>query len=72
MPRTSRLHLVDRLLDGGLRKFIVERHEAGESYDSIAWALRDEHDVEVTGETLRVWRRQLDESMATHPAGGDA
>lgn len=46
---------LDRILAGNLDKWIAERRTAGDSYNEIAFALRTEHGVSVTGEAVRVW-----------------
>lgn len=55
MPRKSLRPLVDRLLDGRLRELLAERIDDGQSFEQIARWLDNEHDVDVTGETIRRW-----------------
>ena len=57
----------DRTLDGNLAAWIAGRRERGDSYNEIAFALRTEHGVAVTGETVRVWHLADTEAL-----GGDA
>jgi intein-encoded DNA endonuclease-like protein len=38
-----------------VRRQIIARRDRGESYADIAYALRAEYDVHVTGETIRKW-----------------
>lgn len=45
----------DRILDGDLAGWIARRRDNGDSYNEIAFALRTEHHITVTGETVRVW-----------------
>lgn len=45
----------DRTLDGNLAAWIAGRRERGDSYNEIAFSLRSEHDIAVTGETVRTW-----------------
>lgn len=52
-----RQRLADLLLDQPVVQFIAERREAGDSYRSIALALRDATggEVDVTDVTVRTW-----------------
>lgn len=59
MPPTSSLPLVDKIFDGKFAEWLTEARAQGASYESIARRLADEHDVHVTGETLRRWCAEL-------------
>ena len=60
MARTPLLRaLVDRALGDGLCDFLQSRRDAGDSYRTIAAQLSDDHKIDVTGETVRVWCREL-------------
>jgi len=52
--------LLDRTIPGGLDAYLTERRAAGESFATIAAALLADHDVGVTGETVRQWCSALD------------
>ena len=54
MP-TATQRLLDHLLDGQLRTYVLERRNRGQSWRSISLALHDELAVDVTHETLRNW-----------------
>lgn len=60
MPPRSTYPLLDRLLDGHLAERLTERRAAGESFDTIAEALRREHGVSVSGATVRRWIMDLE------------
>lgn len=53
------LPLVDRLLDGRLAAELTLRRGRGDSFNGIARWLHDEHDVDVTAETVRQWALDL-------------
>lgn len=55
MARSTIRDLTDRLLDGNLDTWLAEQRSAGHSFAEIAWRLRVEHEVAVTGETVRTW-----------------
>ena len=55
MPPTSSFPLIDRLFDGHFAEWLQEARAAGESFEAIARRLAAEHDIEVTGETIRRW-----------------
>ena len=59
MPSTSSFPLVDRIVGGTLRGELARRRAAGESYAVIARWLAVEHQVDLTGETVRQWCRTL-------------
>lgn len=58
--RQPMLPLVDRLLDGKLEELLTEMRADEQSYDTIARRLHAEHDIDVTGETVRRWCIDLD------------
>lgn len=51
--------MADRLLEGRLTERLTALRQDGRSFDDIAKALHGEGGVEVSGETLRIWARQL-------------
>lgn len=55
VPPSTVRELTDRLLDGKLDTYLAERREKGDSYNEIAFTLRTDHGVSVTGETVRAW-----------------
>lgn len=55
VARRSIRPLVDRILHGRLHALISERLAAGDSFEQVARWLAAEHDIEVTGETVRRW-----------------
>ena len=55
MARKSLRPFADRLIEGGLRPHLERERNEGYSYESIARRLHDEHDIDVTGETVRAW-----------------
>lgn len=57
--RQPLLPLIDRLLDGKLADYLTEHRTAGLSFDAIGRRLANEHDVNVTGETVRRWCVEL-------------
>ncbi len=61
MARPNTFLLVDRLVPGGIRAFMAARREQGDSYETIARALETEHQITVTGQTVRMWAVQLAE-----------
>ena len=60
MPSISPLPLVDRLIPGGLEKFLLDAREDGQSYRTIAARLRDEHDIPTTQQTVMAWCRSYE------------
>lgn len=60
MGRSPLLPMADRLLDGQLRTFLAERRGDGVSYELIARELDTAGIVQVTGETIRSWCRELE------------
>ncbi len=67
MARTDTYPLVDRLVPGGLARFLADARNAGESYEGVAHRLRAEHDVAVSSETVRRWcaRTEVAEQAAS-------
>lgn len=56
MPPQELRPLVDRLIPGGLVRFLTEqRVNERASYETIARKLQIAHDITVTGETVRGW-----------------
>jgi hypothetical protein len=65
MARPSTIPLVDRILNGGLADFIGDARTDGRSYERIAKMLHEEHDIDVTGETVRKWHAELTAEAAS-------
>lgn len=59
MARSTVRELTDRLLDGGLDAWLAEQRDAGHSFTEIAYRLRADHEIIVTGETVRTWCNDL-------------
>jgi intein-encoded DNA endonuclease-like protein len=55
MPPTDTFPLADRLVPGGLTAYLAAARDAGDSYETIAYRLRSEHDITVSAETARKW-----------------
>lgn len=55
MARATVRDLTDRILGGTLDDWLTAQRADGLSFAQIAWALRDEHDIAVTAETVRSW-----------------
>lgn len=51
--------LVDRIVDGRLESLLREWRADGLSHEAIARRLAVDFDVDVTGETVRVWWTEL-------------
>lgn len=64
MARTDTYPLVDRIVDGGLQAFLAAARSAGESFETIAFRLRSEHDITVSAETVRKWCDRTPEAKA--------
>lgn len=47
-------------LDGNLRTYLADGRGHGLSYADIAFRLRADHDVAVSGEAVRLWCLDLD------------
>lgn len=60
MAGVSSFPLADRLLDGRLADLLTELRDEGESYESIAFKLRDEHDIRISMGTVRRWCIELE------------
>lgn len=61
MARTSTFPLVDRILDGQLRQRLNEWRSAGDSFETMAFRLRD-LGFAVSASTVRRWcEQELDE-----------
>jgi len=52
--------MADRLAGGDLANIIAASRSKGFSWDSIAARLYADHHIEVTGNTVQSWARQLD------------
>lgn len=59
MPRNDSFPLVDRIVPGGLAAYLTAAREADDSYETIAYRLRSEHDIKVSGETARKWCKRV-------------
>lgn len=55
LVQTATQRLLDHLLDGQLRSYVLERRNQGQSWRRISLALHDELQVDVSFETLRRW-----------------
>lgn len=55
MAPTDTFPLVDRLIPGGLAPWLTSARADGDSYETIAFRLRSEHDITVSSETVRSW-----------------
>lgn len=64
MAATDTFPLVDRIIPGGLPKFLTEARAAGDSFETIAYRLRSEHDVTVGADTVRRWCTRVSEAEA--------
>lgn len=64
MARTSTFHLVDRLMGGNLADWLTERRNEGISYERIAEALRNEHDIPCTSSTVARWCADVADAAA--------
>lgn len=60
MPTPTR-RLADKLIEGGVNRFIADRRTNGESWRTISLALRDATDgeIDITPETVRNWGQTL-------------
>lgn len=47
--------LVDRVLGGRLDEVLSEYRASGLTFEQIARAFKDDHDIDVTKETVRKW-----------------
>lgn len=55
MPPKPVRPLIDRLLDGKLDAILGEWKADGLSFAEMSYRLRSEHDITVSGETIRQW-----------------
>jgi DNA-binding transcriptional MerR regulator len=61
--------MTDRLAGGNLEERIRTLRNEGLSFDAIAARLYAEHQIEVTGTTIRSWAKQLGIEPATKSTG---
>lgn len=59
MPRRTTFDLVDRLMDGQLKGWLIAQRAEGLGWDDISRRLYAEFDVDLTGVTLARWARNL-------------
>lgn len=55
VARTDTFPLVDRLVPGGLAEYLTAARRDSDSFEDIAFHLRRDHDIKVSGETVRRW-----------------
>lgn len=55
MAPYSTLPLVDRLVPGGLERYLSEARADGQSYQTIVTRLAEEHDISSTPPTVSAW-----------------
>lgn len=60
MPSQPTLPLVDKIIPGGLEKYLYEAREQGQSYQAIRDRLIAEHDITVSQPTVISWCRQYE------------
>lgn len=60
MAPTDTRNLVSRLIPGGLDAFLTEARSEGLTFAQIARRLFEEHDIDVTQETVRRWVSQTE------------
>ena len=51
--------MTERVIGGDLAERLAALRDEGESFEAIARRWHAEYGVEVTGQTLRIWDRQL-------------
>jgi hypothetical protein len=51
--------MTDRVVGGDLAEKLLALRSEGESFEAISRQWHAEYGVEVTGQTLRMWHRQL-------------
>ena len=68
MAPTDTSKLVDRIIPGGLSPYLAAARSAGETYATITFRLRIEHDIEVTQETVRRWCQSPEVEALLSPA----
>lgn len=64
MPRPATFFLYDRLMGGTLEQFLRDRREAGDSFETISYLLRDQGH-HISGRTLARWYADLDDKAAS-------
>lgn len=60
MPAANTFPIYDRMLNGRLAVLLRRYRTEGLSYEMVARRLADDHDVHVTGQTVRRWLADLD------------
>ncbi|MCU4183992.1 hypothetical protein K6U06_06445 [Acidiferrimicrobium sp. IK] len=60
MSRQGIFQILDRLVGGDLAERLARWRDEGLSFDAMAIRLHDEHQVDVTGETIRRWVRDTE------------
>jgi hypothetical protein len=60
MARTSSLPLYNRALDGQLFGLLRKWSQEDVPLEEIVFRLRSEHDIKVSGSTVRRWLRELE------------
>ena len=68
MPRNDTFPLVDRLVPEGLTDYLTAARKAKDSHETIAFRLRDEHDIKVSADTVRQWCRRTGADPVTKAA----
>ena len=58
MARNDSFPLIDRLVPDGLATYLTAARKAKDSHETIAFRLRNEHDIKVSAETVRKWCRR--------------
>lgn len=51
--------MADRLLDGALIEFMTAAYDESHSWEEVSRRLLTQHNVVVTGQTLRKWAHEL-------------
>lgn len=64
MASTDLYPLVDRIVPGGLGPFLSAARAAGDSFETIARRLATDHEVSVSGDTVRRWSARASEAHA--------
>lgn len=54
----AKRRLADALLPGGLSAYVSERRSANQSWRQISLAIREQIDLDIHPETLRLWFRE--------------
>lgn len=60
MAATDTFPLIDRIVPGGLARYLIAARAEKDSYESIAYRLRHEHEIVVSAETVRKWCQRVD------------